>query len=85
MRLAGILLLIILFIGQFILLARLRRHRVDLEPHESFSEGSSGLWQVNVFHRRNYDASGRRVLGWYLLTWMLFAATFFWLLFFARE
>jgi hypothetical protein len=45
-----------------VLLALLRPHRVDLAPHQSFTEGRSRAWQENVFSFQNYDRSGKRLV-----------------------
>ncbi|HSY84507.1 MAG TPA: hypothetical protein VK807_22275 [Gemmatimonadaceae bacterium] len=48
---------------------RLARYRVDLAPFNSPYDGTSRIWQVNVFRPSNYNARGRRLLPWlYVLT-----------------
>jgi hypothetical protein len=49
---------------EIILAARMRRHRIDLRPHEGITAGKSAIWQVNVFNPGNYHARGRRLLRW---------------------
>jgi hypothetical protein len=49
-------------VSQCILLVRLREHRHDLRPHEHFGQGTSPVWQVNVFRASNYSPAGRRLL-----------------------
>lgn len=46
----------------------LRKYRIDLKAHESFTRGDSPFVPINVLAARNYDADGRRRL------WVLYSA-----------
>lgn len=73
---AVVLLVIVSVTGHGVMLARLRPHRVDLEPHQHYGEGRSPFWQVNVLRRRNYTPEGRRLLRWmsfFQALWMVSA------------
>jgi hypothetical protein len=47
------------------LLMRLRDHRIDISPGQSFSEGSSPFGWINVLRTGNYSSAGQRLLVWY--------------------
>lgn len=75
---------IFLGMGMMILLARLRDHRIDLGPRQGVWDGRSGMWQVNVLSSRNYDARGKALLRWLVLTWVLLAGCVFGFIFGGR-
>lgn len=58
-------------VWMLILVATLRRYRIDIGPSESFADGRSRIWQVNVLDPRNYDPRGRRLLRWLVLGQLL--------------
>ena len=63
-----------------ILVVRLRDHRTDLLSRQSFAEGNSRIWEVNVLNPRNYDSRGKRLLGWLFLGIAVQLTSLTWLL-----
>jgi len=54
-------------ITNLVLVVRLRSHRVDIGPRDSFATGKYRVWQLNVFDPSNYSVTGRRLLTWLYL------------------
>jgi len=45
-----------------VVLVRLQQYRTDIKPGQSFGDGSSPIWQLNVMNPGNYTEPGRRLL-----------------------
>ena len=64
----------IVIVWILILVARLRQYRIDIGPAESFTDGRSRYWQVNLFSPQNYNEKGRKLLRWLVFAQLLWLA-----------
>lgn len=52
-------------VANLLTLSRLRPHRIDIAPGQSFADGKSAVWQLNALNPANYDEKGRALLKVY--------------------